>query len=143
MNSYTYDPAKIPEGGRDRMRLELGDVMVENGGELAALSDEEYDAILGMYPNRWRKAKIACLEAIVFRFMYEVDTKVNDMTLSLRQRAEAWKKALDELKAEDAMAAVPSANPAAISPRHYFYEGMHENMNAGGTTAGGGHGRRV
>ena len=24
---YTYDPSKIPEGGRDRMRFELGDVM--------------------------------------------------------------------------------------------------------------------
>ena len=140
---YTYDPSKILEGGRDRMRFELGDVMVENEGEVAALSDEEYDAMLAMYPDRWRKAKIACLTSIVSRFMYEVDTKIDDTSYSLHQRYEAWKKMLDELKAEEAMLAVPSANPNAISPRHYFYEGMHENTNAGGTTTGGGYGRHI
>ena len=140
---YTYDPSKILEGGRDRMRFELGDVMVENEGEVAALSDEEYDAMLAMYPNRWRKAKIACLTSIVSRFMYEVDTKIDDTSYSLHQRYEAWKKMLDELKAEEAMMAVPSANPNAISPRHYFYEGMHENTSAGGTTTGGGYERHV
>lgn len=138
MRSYTYDPARIQENGRDRMRFELGDSMVENEGELAALSDEEYDAILAMYPNRWRKAKLACLEAIVFRFLYEVDTKVDNMTLSLRQRADAWKKMLDDLKAEDTATAIPSANPKAISPRHYFYEGLHENRSVGGTVSKGG-----
>ena len=140
---YTYDPSKIPEGGRDRMRFELGDVMVENEGEVAALSDEEYDAMLSMYRGRWRKAKIACLTSIVSRFMYEVDTTVDDTRYALHQRYEAWKKMLDELKAEEAMLAVPSANPNAISPRHYFYEGMHENTNAGGTTTGGGYERHI
>ena len=143
MPAYHYNPANVGEYGRDRMRFELGDVMVENGGELAALSDEEYDAVLAMYPNRWRKAKIACLTSIVSRFMYEVDTKVDDMTLSLRQRAEAWKKMLDELKAEEAALSVPGANPNAISPKHYFFEGLHENLNAGGTTAGGGYERHI
>ena len=119
------------------------DFMVAGEGEVAALSDEEYDAMLAMYPDRWRKAKIACLTSIVSRFMYEVDTKIDDTSYSLHQRYEAWKKMLDELKAEEAMLAVPSANPNAISPRHYFYEGMHENTNAGGTTTGGGYGRHI
>ena len=42
----------------------------------------------------------------------------------------------DELKAEDAMMAVPSAHPQAISPQHYFYEGMHDNQEQGSTGRG-------
>lgn len=127
MRSFTYDPTKIPENGKDRMRFELGDTMVEGAEETCALTDEEYAAALTMYPKRWRKAKIACLRSIVTRFMYEVDTKVGPLSLSLHQRAEAWKAMLDELEAEDAKMAVPSANPQAISPKHYFFEGMHDN----------------
>ena len=130
MRSFTYDPTQIPENGKDRMRFELGDTMVEGAEETCALTDEEYAAALTMYPKRWRKAKIACLRSIVTRFMYEVDTKVGPLSLSLHQRAEAWKAMLDELEAEDAKMAVPSANPQAISPKHYFFEGMHGNPQA-------------
>ena len=45
--TYTYDPAKINENGKDRMRFELGDTMVEGGAETCALTDEEYNAIIG------------------------------------------------------------------------------------------------
>ena len=89
MRSFTYDPTKIPENGKDRMRFELGDTMVEGAEETCALTDEEYAAALTMYPKRWRKDKIACLRSIVTRFMYEVDTKVGPLSLSLHQRAEA------------------------------------------------------
>ncbi len=136
MKTYTFDPSKIQENGKDRMRFELGDTMVEGEGETCALSDEEYTAIIAMYPNKWRKAKLALLSSIMYGFMYEVDTKVGPLSLSLRQRAEAWKAMYDELKAEDAMMAVPSAHPQAISPQHYFYEGMHDNREQGGTERG-------
>lgn len=136
MKTYTFDPSKIQENGKDRMRFELGDTMVEGEGETCALSDEEYTAIIAMYPNKWRKAKLALLSSIMYGFMYEVDTKVGPLSLSLRQRAEAWKAMYDELKAEDAMMAVPSAHPQAISPQHYFYEGMHDNQEQGGTGRG-------
>ena len=46
MRTYTYDPSKIQENGKDRMRFELGDTMVEGEAETCALSDEEYTAIL-------------------------------------------------------------------------------------------------
>ena len=127
MKTFTYDPAKIQENGIDRMRFELGDTMIEGAAETCALSDEEYAAVLTMFPNRWRRAKLACLESIVRRFSFEVDTKVGPLSLSLRQRAEAWKAMYDELKAEDAKLSVPSANPKAISPCHYFREGIHDN----------------
>ena len=136
MKTYTFDPSKIQENGKDRMRFELGDTMVEGEGETCALSDEEYTAIIAMYHNKWRKAKLALLSSIMYGFMYEVDTKVGPLSLSLRQRAEAWKAMYDELKAEDAMMAVPSAHPQAISPQHYFYEGMHDNREQGGTERG-------
>ena len=136
MKTYTFDPSKIQENVKDRMRFELGDTIVEGEGETCALSDEEYTAIIAMYPNKWRKAKLALLSSIMYGFMYEVDTKVGPLSLSLRQRAEAWKAMYDELKAEDAMMAVPSAHPQAISPQHYFYEGMHDNREQGGTERG-------
>ena len=63
--NYTYDPAKISENGKDRMRFELGDTMVDGGSETTALTDEEITAILGMYPNRWKRAKLA----LVFKYI--------------------------------------------------------------------------
>lgn len=136
MLTYTYDPTKIKENGKDRMRFELGDTMVEGAAETCALSDEEYQATIELYP-RWRKAKLSLLSSIMHRFSYEVDTKVGPLSLSLRQRAEAWKAMYDELKAEDARMAVPSANPAAVTDEHYFYEGMHDNRELNGTEGGG------
>ena len=127
MKTYTYDPAKILEGGKDRMRFELGDTMVEGGEDTCALSDEEYDAALSQHPGKWRKAKLVCLRSIAHRFSYEVDTKVGPLSLALGDRAKRWKEMYDEAKAEDAMMVVPSANPQAISPQHYFREGIHDN----------------
>lgn len=139
MKSYTYDPSKITENGKDRMRFELGDTVVEGMEETCALTDEEYQAALAMYPRKWRKAKLALLSSIVHRFMYEVDTKVGPLSLSLHQRAEAWKAMYDELKAEDIAMGVPIAAPQAISPEHYFTEGMHDNEALIGGPEGGGH----
>ena len=132
--AYSYDPTKIAEGGKDQMRFELGDTMVEGGADTCALSDEEYTAIINATP-RWKKAKLRCIESILFRFSYEVDTKVGALTLSLGQRLEAWRKMRDELKTE-VEASAPVANPQAISTSHYFHVGMMENRRAGGTEGG-------
>lgn len=136
--TYTYDPTKIGERGKDKMRFELGDTEVGGEGQAAALSDEEYVAVLNAYPGKWRKAKLVLVESIMRRFSYEVDEKVGPMTLSLRQRYESWKAMYDQLKAEIAGCTVPSANAAAVSSDHYFYEGIHNNPNAGGTELTGG-----
>lgn len=84
--TYSYDPTKIGERGKDRMRFELGDTITEGEGQAAALSDEEYEAILATYPGRWKRAKLALIESIMRRFSYEVDEKVGPLSLSLRQR---------------------------------------------------------
>lgn len=77
--NYTYDPARIGEKGKDRMRFELGDTMVEGGAETTALTDEEITAVLGIYPTRWKKAKLALVESVCRRFSYEVDTRVGPL----------------------------------------------------------------
>ena len=134
--AYTYDPARIAEGGKDQMRFELGDTMVEGGADTCALQDAEYTAIINATP-RWKKAKLRCIESILFRFSYEVDTRVGQLSLALSQRLEAWRKLRDELKAEVETAA-PVANPRAIGGPHYFHVGMMENHRSGGTEEGHG-----
>ncbi len=141
MKSYNYDPSKISEKGMDQMRFELGDTMVEGKAQTCALCDEEYEAIIPqtVYTTRqWKKAKLACIESIFRRFAYEVDTRDGNLSLSLGDRAELWKKMYDELKAElGASAASPAAilklaeNPVFGEPtRPYFWNGMmsHEEV---------------
>lgn len=134
---YTYDPTKISEGGKDQMRFELGDTMVDGGADTCALSDAEYTAIIEATP-RWKKAKLRCIESILFRFSYEVDTRVGQLSLSLGQRLEAWRMLRDELKAEVEISA-PVANSQAIGGPHYFHRGMMENRRSGGTEEGSDH----
>ena len=38
-SAYTYEPGNIKEFGKDRMRFELGDTMVEGGSDTTALTD--------------------------------------------------------------------------------------------------------
>lgn len=128
--TYTYDPSKISEKGKDRMRFELGDTLVEGGAETAALTDEEINAVLALYPSRWKKAKLALVESLCRRFSYEVDTDVGPLSLGLQGRAEAWRAMYEELKASVGNFAAPSANPAAIGGSPYFYAGMMDNPAA-------------
>ena len=136
--NYTYDPARIGEKGKDQMRFELGDTMVEGGPETTALADEEITAVLEVYPTRWKRAKLALVESVCRRFAYEVDTKVGPLSLGLQARVEAWRGMYKELKAELGGYAVPRANPASIGGGAYFYTGMMDNPAAGGEESGGG-----
>lgn len=136
--TYTYDPAQITQRGKDRMRFEIGDTMVEGGAETCALTDEEITAVLAAYPNRWKRAKLAIVESLCRRFSYEVDTDVGPLSLGLQGRVTAWREMYKELKAETGGYAVPTASPNAISTPPYFYAGMMDNPGAkggGGTDA--------
>ena len=44
--TYTYDPLKIKDRGKDQMRFEIGDTLVDGGADTCALSDEEYEGML-------------------------------------------------------------------------------------------------
>ena len=131
--SYTYNPENIGSDSLDRMRFELGDVMIDKDDRSAALSDEEITTILDKYTGNWKRAKLALLESILMRFSYEVDTTVGKLSLGLRDRYDAWKKMRDELKKEiEQSSAVPIVNQKAMQG-HYFHNGMHDNVLAGST----------
>ena len=139
--TYDYDPTMIGSKGKDRMRFELGDTMVEGGPDTSALCDEEYNALVpeGELDGRqWKIAKLHCLESIMRRFAYEPDTTVGPLSLKLGERAKLWRDMYNALKKElDAGAASVDAilmqvwHPATgdITPP-YFYNGMmsHEEV---------------
>lgn len=98
--TYTYEPEKIIELGKDRMRFELGDVMVEGGSDTTALTDEEIQAAIDAHPNKWKRAKLLLLESLCRRFAYEVDTKTGPLSLNMQERAKMWRTDYDKLKKE-------------------------------------------
>ena len=130
MKAYNYDSSKVTEYGKDRMRFELGDVMVEGNSDTAALTDDEIEAAIASYPKSWKRAKLMLLESLCRRFAYEVDTRTGPLTLSLQERAKQWRKDYEALKKE---VSVEACNvPLEYQhPKHgkppYFYAGMQEN----------------
>ena len=99
--TYQYEPGNIAEYGKDRMRFELGDVMVEGKEKTCALCDEEYNAVLPEKiptTRQWKKAKLRCLESIMRKFAFEPDTKVGPLSLSMGERAKLWKEMYEDLK---------------------------------------------
>jgi len=132
--TYTYEPEKIREQGKDRMRFELGDTMVEGGAETSALTDGEISAVIEMYPKKWKRAKLALLESICRRFAYEPDTKTGPLAFSFGERAKLWREDYEKLKAEigNGSIKVPdyggTAETRGKSP--YFYTGMMGNKEA-------------
>ena len=133
--TYSYDPSMAAENGLHKMRLELGDTVLNPGELTAALCDEEYLAIISQH-KRWKKAKLKCLEAILMRFAHEVNVMVDGLSYSFSQRVDFWKKLYDEAKKE-ANVAVPVADPSALNGTvggpPYFYEDMKANPRGIGT----------
>lgn len=130
--TYTYEPGRVKEYGKDRMRFELGDVMVEGGADTTALTDEEIQAALDAHPKSYKRAKLMLLESLYRRFSYEVDTKTGPLWLYFQERAKIWKKDYDDLKKEiSTESACPpmGANGVHRKPP-YFYTGMQENRRA-------------
>ncbi len=126
---YTYEPGKVREKGKDRMRFELGDTMVEGGADTSALTDAEIEAVLEMYPERWKRAKLALLESICRRFAYEPDTKTGPLSFSFGERAKLWREDYEKLKKEVALesCSVPASASGGSKKPPYFYTGMHRN----------------
>ncbi len=131
--AYTYNPGNISEAGKDRMRFELGDTMTEGQADTTALSDEEIQAALEMYPGRWKKAKLALLESLCRRFAYEVDTKTDSLWLYMQERAKLWRADYESLKKEVSAGpcSIPGTGNGAGSRPPYFYAGMQHNGRTG------------
>lgn len=141
--TYTYNPEKISEPGKDLMRFELGDTMVEGKEKTCALCDEEYNALIPptvKKERQWKKAKLRCLEGIMRKFAFEPDTKVGPLSLSMGERAKLWKEMHDALKAELSVGGasasailtqVDNLETGEVTPP-YFYAGMMSHEESEG-----------
>lgn len=129
--TYTYEPTEISYYGKDRMRFELGDTMVERKEQTCALCDEEYLVLVSEAdsPKKWKRAKLKCIESIFRRFSMEPDTKVGPTTLEFEGRARLWQEEYAQLKAElkkdnvSASAICANFKEDSVTPP-YFYAGM-------------------
>ena len=134
--AYTYEPEKISENGKDRMRFELGDTMIEGGADTSALTDEEIAQALEMYPGRWKRAKLALLESICRRFAYEPDTKTGPLSFSFGARAKLWREDYEKLKKEIGNDSLDlprfGLDAHGQEKRPYFHTGMMLNREADG-----------
>lgn len=139
--TYTYNPSEITFFGKDRMRFELGDVMVDGKERTCALCDEEYELLVGEADTekKWKRAKIKCLESIFRRFSYEPDTKVGPTSFGFGDRAKLWKEEYEKLKKDLKSESVSSdailmnAGDASKQPNPYFYNGMMSYEESEGT----------
>ena len=131
--TYTYEPGKVKDFGKDRMRFELGDVMVEGGADTTALTDEEIQAALNSYPKKYKRAKLMLLESLCRRFAYEVDTKTGPLWLYMQERAKLWREDYDKLKKEVSAesCSVPQFRNGGYNKPPYFYTGMQQNERSG------------
>ena len=135
MSAYSYDPSNICGAGKDRMRFELGDVLVAEGADSAYLSDEEIIAVIEHYAPDWLGAKLELARGVYRRLSYEVDTRVGPTSFDYQQRASRWKSIVDEIEREKSEASSISAFSAEVKRRNagpdYFYPGMLNNYRAG------------
>ena len=94
--TYIYDPSKLGENGKDKMRFELGDTLVDGGEITSPLCDEEYYAILDS-TDSWRKAKYELLRAIAMKLSFQADsTSIDGLSYSFSGRAKRWQDMLDK-----------------------------------------------
>ena len=134
MATYTYNPVLCQDGDFNQMRFELGDTIIEEVGLSSILSDDEYTAIITAHKGNWKKAKLVCLEAIMMKLSYEVDTSVDGLSYSLNQRAERWRAMYDKLKKElTAASSISGARlPKSMEQKpYYFHPDMHSNPRKG------------
>ena len=130
--AYTYNPENVKEHGKDRMRFELGDVMVDGLSDTTALTDEEIQVAIDTYPKSWKRAKLMLLESLCRRFAYEVDTKTGPLQLNMQERAKLWREDYDKLKKEVSAesCSISQFRNGAHNKPPYFYIGMQQNERA-------------
>ena len=130
--AYTYNPENVKEHGKDRMRFELGDVMVDGLSDTTALTDEEIQVAIDTYPKSWKRAKLMLLESLCRRIAYEVDTKTGPLQLNMQERAKLWREDYDKLKKEVSAesCSISQFRNGAHNKPPYFYTGMQQNERA-------------
>lgn len=129
--TYSYYPKLIKARGKDQMRFELGDTLTDGGANTCALADEEYEGLLEDLKSgkqAWLYAKLAALEAILFKLSYQVNTKIDVLAYDFSKRAEQWQILHDDIKAQIlATTSIPAMDAQAMSKPPYFHTGMEVN----------------
>ena len=126
--TYSYNPGSCQDKGVNQMRFELGDTDVRGKDKTAVLCDEEYKALIDGVP--WNRAKLACLDAIMMRLSYEVDTDIGPLSYSFAARADRWMKLRDKLRRQ-LSGGFPCGNTQALNGPAYFYPNMLSNHRKG------------
>lgn len=131
--TYTYDTQKLTEFGRDKMRIDLGDIEVEGGADTCALADEEYDALIAETygaGKSWKVAQYRCLQAIVSRMAMMVDVNIDGMKLDMESRYQRW---LIMLRCKEKLF-MGLSSPLTLRSRtgYAITKGIHDNPRAMG-----------
>lgn len=103
----TYDPSKLKDRGKDRMRFDIGDTNVSD----PLLQDEEISLIIDENTDSWNRAKYILVQTIADRFASELD--VQGLGLDLQARAKFWADKADSLKRIVVAGSVPRVAPTA------------------------------
>jgi hypothetical protein len=123
-STYTGDPENVPV---DAVRMELG-----REASLTLITDSEIEYNLTRSNGNALLAASYCAETIAGMYAGMVDKSMSGSSVSLSQKAEAWRKKSIALKA---MALNPSITPRASSsaPRALkFGIGQHDNPSSSG-----------
>ena len=96
--TFSYDAAKINDGGLNQIRFELGDVLVEEPEKSTYLSDEEILAALSA--GSFKRAEFRLVSSLLHRFAYEVDMEIHEAKWNLSDRFAAWQKLYNRLKSD-------------------------------------------
>lgn len=127
--AFTYAPDNIPNGGRDRVRFEVGDTDSTD----VRLQDEEISGALAATNDDWQRAAGVCARAIANKLRRQVE-KAGAIDLGTQNRIDGYLAMADRLDGGGSLQ-VPgvsgqglSAGGMAGAEGNYFSKGMQNNL---------------
>ena len=120
--AWSYDPNLSTK--KDEVRLIIGDT--DTNDQL--LQDEEIEYFLEQTQNSVTQASIKAIMAIIAKLSRKVDKSVGEAKLSLSQQIEHYRKLLDDLKSNMAIASPEFETP----PDAFFTRDEPFNEYSGG-----------
>lgn len=130
--TYSYNPLFLKKQGKDQLRFELGDTAVEEGADVCVFCDEEYQALLddrtSFTQKEWLTVKLEAVNAALYKFSHQVNTKIDTLSYNLSDRATQWESLRDTLKSElDSLNAGVCLSASKVGASSHFYSGLHRN----------------
>lgn len=123
VSAYTNNPSARPI---DAVRLELGKDL-----SLALLTDSEISYNLTRAGNNKILAAAFCAENIAGQYASLVDKSMGNSSVSLSQKAEAWRKKAIALRAQAMSPTLTPRASSSASGARKFSLGQHDNISGG------------